>query len=247
MRKVLQLVVLVLLLAFCCSAQTGIVKRNVNLRAAPSTANDPIKTLKPAAELDLIEPDDTDGFFHVMTSDGQEGWVWGRNIKINIGKPSPKGAGHIGPPQLYPDPVKTPGLAATLKLSNLNRRYTQGCPTSKKTCTYSEANRDVSESVHTQVYDEYNVPANDRNIKYGEVDHFYPLCAGGSNDIKNLWDQPAENEWKDKNFGFHEKDKLETFVCAQIKAGRMNPKDAFNRITRDWVKFYLDVALDSVD
>jgi hypothetical protein len=27
----------------------------------------------------------------------------------------------------------------------------------------------------------------------GEIDHFYPLCAGGSNDITNLWFQPATN------------------------------------------------------
>jgi hypothetical protein len=27
----------------------------------------------------------------------------------------------------------------------------------------------------------------------------------------------------------------------------MDPRDAFNRIMKDWVKFYLDVGLDSVD
>jgi len=77
------------------------------------------------------------------------------------------------------------------------------------------------------------VPEEARNIKHGELDHFYPLCAGGSNDIKNLWFQPVDNEWNGKNFGFHEKDKLETLVCAQIKAKKMDPKDAFDRIRKD--------------
>jgi hypothetical protein len=101
--------------------------------------------------------------------------------------------------------------------------------------------------VHTQVYVEYNVPVDERNLKQGEVDHFYPLCAGGSNDIKNLWDQPAENEWNGENFGFHEKDKLKTYVCTQIVAGKMKPKDVFNRIMKDWVKFYVDVGLNSLN
>jgi hypothetical protein len=30
------------------------------------------------------------------------------------------------------------------------------------------------------VYDKYNVPQAKRNIANGEVDHLYPLCAGGS-------------------------------------------------------------------
>jgi hypothetical protein len=247
MKRILQSVLLALSVTISAGGQTATVKHNVNLRPTPSTSNQPITTLKPPAQLDLIEPDATSGFFHVTTTDGQEGWVWGRNIRVIPGSIAFPAAAHVGPPQLYPDSAKTPGLADTLNASDLIKRYTEGCPSGKKSCTYSEAHRNVPENVHTQVYDEYNVPEGERNIKYGEVDHFYPLCAGGSNDIKNLWDQPAQNEWNGQNFGFHEKDKLETYVCAQIKAGNMNPKDAYNRITRDWVKFYLDVGLNAVD
>ena len=246
MRSFACLFVLILSLALSAGAQTATVRKNVNLRADPSTKNNPIETLKPTAQLDLVEPDATNGYFHVTTTSGQEGWVWGRNIKLNPASVSTTtSAGHVGPPQLYPDPTKTPGMADTLKLSDLTKRYTEGCPHGKSSCTYSQAHRDVPASVHTQVYDEYNVAAADRNIKYGEVDHFYPLCAGGSNDIKNLWDQPADNQWNGENYGYHEKDKLETYVCEQIKAGKLDPKDAFNRIRADWVKFYLDVGLNA--
>ena len=67
------------------------------------------------------------------------------------------------------------------------------------------------------------------------------LCNGGSNDIKNLWYQPAKNMWNGKNFGYHEKDSLESWVCAQVKAGKLDPEEAFTRMTSDWVKFYMDI------
>lgn len=92
MKKLSRLLLLTLLLAAIASAQTATVKRNVNLRPDPSTDNDPITSLAPPAELDLIESAPTDGFFHVKTSDGQEGWVWGRNIKISPAE-SPTGGG----------------------------------------------------------------------------------------------------------------------------------------------------------
>lgn len=248
MKRVAYLSVLLWMLTLSAGAQTAEVSSNVNLRQDPSTKNHPITTLKPVAQLDLIEPDATNGYFHVTTTDGKEGWVWGRNIKLKKANVSASAsAGHVGPAQLYPDPAKTPGYADTLRAADLTKRYTEGCPNNKTSCTYSQAHRNVPASIHVQVYDEYNVAAADRNIKFGEVDHFYPLCAGGSNDIKNLWDQPADNQWNGENFGYHEKDKLETYVCEQIKAGKLDPKDAYNRITTDWVKFYLDVGLNSVN
>jgi hypothetical protein len=70
------------------------------------------------------------------------------------------------------------------------------------------------------------------------------LCAGGSNDIENLWYQPAENRWKGKNFGYHEKDNLEAWVCKQIIAGKLDPKVAYQRLSTDWVAFYLEEHLD---
>lgn len=247
MKRLLRVLVVCVLFLGLVSAQTATVKRNVNLRPNPSTDNKPIATLKPAAQLNLVEPDEVDGYFHVETSAGQEGWVWGKNVHIESGGTNSSGAGRIGPPPLYPDRTMTPGEADTLEASDLTKRYTTGCPSGKKTCTYSQAHRNVPKNVHTKVYDEYNVPEGERNIQHGEVDHFYPLCAGGSNDITNLWYQPKDNEWNGQNFGFHEKDKLETYVCAQIKAGKMDPKDAFDRIKKDWVKFYLDQGLDAED
>ena len=152
--------------------------------------------------------------------------------------------GHVGPARLYPDPKTPPGDHATLSVEDLTKTYADNCPGNKTPCSYSKDHRDVNKAEHVKIYDEYNVPQEHRNIQHGEVDHFSPLCAGGSNDGKNLWYQPVTNEWNGKNYGFKEKDKLEAFICRQIVAGKMDPKDAYERITKDWVKFYLDEGLN---
>jgi hypothetical protein len=155
---------------------------------------------------------------------------------------------HVGPDHLYPDPQLTPGKAETLNVEDLETRY--DCPPSihKETCTYSQVHRHVTKGAHKRVYDEYNVPEEQRNIQSGEVDHLIPLCACGSNDIANLWYQPIDNEWDEKtnvngdhNFGFKVKDDLEAWVCRELKAGRIDPEIAFERLRADWVAYYLEV------
>jgi len=58
------------------------VKRNVNLRHDPSIQNDPITLLRPPSKLELLEPEKTAGYYHVRSQDGDEGWVWGKNIRL---------------------------------------------------------------------------------------------------------------------------------------------------------------------
>jgi len=148
---------------------------------------------------------------------------------------------HIAPSSLYPDSRLTAGNADTLQRSDLIATYHDNCPQGKASCTYSQDHRNVTPQVHQQVYTEYNVPKEEQNILYGEVDHFWPLCAGGSNDIANLWYQPISNPWNGNNYGFKEKDRLETWICAQIKAGTITDiQGTYDAVTNDWMKFYLD-------
>jgi hypothetical protein len=66
-------------------AQDAVVKRNVYLRPAPSTSNQPIRKLIPPDELELIDTNAVDGYYHVRTVEGdEEGWVWAKNIRIGI-------------------------------------------------------------------------------------------------------------------------------------------------------------------
>jgi hypothetical protein len=232
--------------------------RSANLKEKPDRQSNSVANLDAHARLILVQEDQENGFYHVrVPGTGETGWVYrtmGRRflgLPEDTTGPTPSSSGspssstsHVGPARLYPDPTLTPGLAETLLALDLTKRYTENCPAHKTSCTYSQAHRNVPRSVHTQVYDEYNVPQAKRNIDNGEVDHFQPLCAGGSNDIKNLWYQPETNDWNGEDFGFHAKDKLETYVCAQIQAGKLDPKQAYKRITEDWVKFYQDEGLD---
>jgi hypothetical protein len=70
-------------------SQTAIVKRNLNLRSVPSTGGAPIvKVVLPPAQLELLDPNPTNGFYHVKARQN-EGWVWGRNISIQLGDQPP--------------------------------------------------------------------------------------------------------------------------------------------------------------
>ena len=246
--------------AFGQTAETAIVKRNVTLRPDPSTDNQSIMTLGRGQRVALISLQRTNGYLHVAVNK-QKGWVWARNVDVeessdevenNSANPkditnptdtcaseSVEALKRVGPAALYPDAMKTQGCAATLKVDDLTKTWTDNCPGGKESCTYSQAHRKVSNSERTVVYDEYQVPGNRRNIRNGEIDHFYPLCAGGSNSTNNLWYQPIDNQWNGRNFGFKEKDKLEAWICKQIKIHKLDPKEAFDRMTNDWVSFYI--------
>jgi hypothetical protein len=103
-----------LVLALFCviaAAQTAVVTRNVNLRSDASTDNPPIETLKRGAHLTLLEPDATDGYYHVNAPDGQTGFVWSKNIRVT-GGPAPAPTPVPGPSSTTtpsPSPSPTPG------------------------------------------------------------------------------------------------------------------------------------------
>src|SRR5215469_4768152 len=82
MKPPLALAILLFLGLWSASAQTVVVKKIVNLRADPSVRHQPIQKLRPSTRLELLALRSREGFYHVMTIDGEEGWVWGRNIEI---------------------------------------------------------------------------------------------------------------------------------------------------------------------
>jgi hypothetical protein len=105
MKRLRRLSVLLLLSLALAYGQTAVVTRNVNLRPDPSTNNDPIGKLQPDTQVELLEPDPTDGFFHVKAN-GKTGWVWGKRIRIETqaGPTPPTPA----PPTPEPSPTSSP-------------------------------------------------------------------------------------------------------------------------------------------
>jgi hypothetical protein len=100
-------------------------------------------------------------------------------------------------------------------------------------CTsgYSSQVRNVPDSVKTQAYAEYGILSHTTG-QY-EVDHLISLELGGSNDIANLWPEPA-----DPKPGFHEKDKVENYLHDQVCNGSMSLQDAQYKIANDWFTVY---------
>jgi hypothetical protein len=152
-----------------------------------------------------------------------------------------------GPESLTQQPP-TKGTLPTLG----HRRKTSGCVSSNslpdaactpgaifadatvdKICTpgYSSQVRNVPSSVKDEVYAEYGITSHEPG-QY-EVDHLVSLQLGGSNDIANLWPEPA-----DPPPGFHEKDKVENYLHDQICSGSLPLRQAQYEISTDWLSVY---------
>ena len=130
----------------------------------------------------------------------------------------------VGALILYPNPVLTPGVVLTTDAAEV-------CVSG-----YSSTVRNVPVSEKQHVYAEYAVQYPEPRGSY-EVDHFISLELGGSNDIKNLWPEPAE-----PRPGFHEKDQVENYLHGEVCSGRMTLPEAQKEIATDWYAVYLHMA-----
>ena len=112
-----------------------------------------------------------------------------------------------------PNPEFTPGVLCTTSDPDFEKLdYAENVP---------RCNRNVATPEKEQVAAEYgNIPKSDW-ANY-EFDHMLPLCAGGSNDIRNLWPQPIAEA--------KEKDVVENEVCNGMKAGTMTQAEAVQKI-----------------
>ncbi len=105
--------------------------------------------------------------------------------------------------------------------------------TKAKICVpgYAKSVRNVPQGIKTKVYSSYGIKS--RKPGQYEIDHLVSLQLGGSNDIANLWpeiDKPVP--------GFHEKDKVENYLHAQICSGKMTVKQAQIAIATNWMDVY---------
>jgi hypothetical protein len=125
-----------------------------------------------------------------------------------------------GPAYAYPNPLVTPGAVLTTDASTI-------CAPG-----YASGVRDVSTATKKEVYAEYGV-SYPRPLGAYEVDHFIPLEIGGSNDIKNLWLEPAT-----PTPGFHQKDQFENFEHGQVCSGTISVAGAQSRMASDWYLYW---------
>jgi hypothetical protein len=88
-RKILFCSLFLIVGLYPASAQDTTVLHQVYLRADPSTSNAPVGTLRKGTEVTLVEPTPTDGFFHVKTAKGKEGWVGATYLATGAGATQP--------------------------------------------------------------------------------------------------------------------------------------------------------------
>ena len=69
------------------AAQQAKVKSNVNLRSNPTNAPPSIRLLKPPEALTLLEPNPTQGYYHVVAALNDTGWVWHTKITFVVADP----------------------------------------------------------------------------------------------------------------------------------------------------------------
>src|SRR6266568_3524695 len=92
MTKLLTAFVLALVCLDIAFAQTAVVTRNVNLRPTASTDGAPIAKLTPGTQVRLVESNPIGRYYHVETTDGRTGFVWGGNLQVQVpenGSPTP--------------------------------------------------------------------------------------------------------------------------------------------------------------
>jgi hypothetical protein len=136
---------------------------------------------------------------------------------------------------LFAQPTKTSGCTARNGLPD--SACTPGAifvtATTDQICLsgYSSSVRDVSTAEKDQVYAEYGVVS--RSVGEYEVDHLVPLEIGGSNDVANLWPEPAN-----PRPGFHEKDQVENYLHDQVCNGTISLQQAQEQIATNWLDVY---------
>lgn len=96
-------------------------------------------------------------------------------------------------------------------------RYAEKIPYCERDVTYETKEILMKEYDQKFNYRILNLPRAD--IK---IDHLIPLCAGGSNDISNLWPQHKSV--------YAVTDPLEPIVCAKMAAGRLKQAQAVSLV-----------------
>lgn len=105
---------------------------------------------------------------------------------------------------------------------------------------FTKTIRNVPVKLKKVVYAEYGVSYPQPHGSY-EVDHLIPLAIGGSNDIANLFLEPANPAP-----GFREKDLVEVYLREEVCAGRVVLRVAQERIAGDWLSIYKNLSLRDI-
>ena len=132
-----------------------------------------------------------------------------------------------------PDPECSPGDAFPLTTIQIKGKYAQepGGVIVGDICIpgYSANIRDVSQKTKEAVYKKYGVVS--RVTGEYEMDHIIPLAIGGTNEVANLFPQPALPKP-----GFHQKDMCEVCFKNMVCRGELDIKEAQDIMAKNWTR-----------
>jgi hypothetical protein len=137
-----------------------------------------------------------------------------------------------------PDPNCTPGAVnPTVTISVLkNHAFGTGCI---RDCVTSEGDKNST-------YGFYAIPHpsnNEGSNQTCELDHLVSLELGGADTLDNIWPQCGPNQAALLLRYFKQKDMVENYLAAQVKAGKIDLGEAQRGIATDWTQ-YLGSAKD---
>ena len=141
-------------------------------------------------------------------------------------------AARVGPPDIYPDPLRTPG-ATNPNITQENIADTICNPRWSTRSVRPDEN--YTHRLKIEQINEYGYA--DSRLRDYEEDHFIPLELGGNpTDPRNLWPEPFETSIPDG--GAHAKDKVENYLHAEVCAGSLTLEQAQREISEDWYRVY---------
>lgn len=135
-----------------------------------------------------------------------------------------------------PDPKCTPGGAnPTLTLDVLkNPKFKTGCVRDQATSAQEK----------NKTYGWYNIPKPEHNTgatQICELDHLVSLELGGADTLDNIWPQCGPDGAQGLKRFFKQKDRVEDYLAARVRAGTIELDKAQAGIAEDWTQ-YLDAA-----
>jgi hypothetical protein len=141
---------------------------------------------------------------------------------------------HVGPADIYPDPVRTPG-AVNPQISQQNLRETICNPRWSTRSVRPDEN--YTHRLKVEQIREYGY--SDSRLRDYEEDHFIPLELGGNpTDRRNLWPEPFETSISDG--GARAKNQVESYLRAEVCSGSLTLEQAQREIAQDWYRVYRD-------
>jgi hypothetical protein len=137
---------------------------------------------------------------------------------------------------ILPDPACTPGAINPTVTINLLQD-----PNYRTSCTRDGA---TSAAQKNKTYAWYGLPHPAHNTgatQFCELDHLISLELGGADTLENIWPQCGPDKVTLRKRYFKQKDTVENYLAAQVKAGTISLYDAQWGIANDWTQ-YLEAA-----